>query len=277
MTVRGVRAFMNDDGFLTKDKHVAECRDILLNDPDRHEFGYRMELKYWSQTPEIRARIDKIKQLEKEDNANVCPTCLGSGKGESCQDEYGRWDDGGPCKDCDRSGLTKEYRERTGRKVRHEGCWYNINNHGVNYGIAEGRLASMTAHPKPKRPGWIDESDATTPAQAKRSQERLKKLGEKRKEPSVGDSPTMGGAGAVAARELKGFTNMVLDSIKPKQSWASVPQQSVPEEVIAARGIFEMYEREQKLRNAKQTIHSRYAGTLQALADSEEKDKNGRS
>ena len=124
--------FENTDGFLTKDEKQYKKRQALLNKIKKAEKKedrwldrtfFNIELKYWSLPKEKRDHIDLCDRIKEQDAENACPQCDGSGSVE----EHGYYGTGScGCSECSGTGLTKEYREKTGRKKFMDGTWYTL-------------------------------------------------------------------------------------------------------------------------------------------------------
>lgn len=131
--VSKVLVYRNSDGFLTEDakqykereKRLKRMQKIRHTSRGHSGMGEYMKLEvelwYWNKSKEERDYQDAREKIILEDNKNRCPECNGKGSLEE-HGYFGTANVG--CSDCDGTGLTKKYRDKTGRNHIYEDTWY---------------------------------------------------------------------------------------------------------------------------------------------------------
>src|SRR5665213_4420395 len=120
-----VQVYENADGFLTKDKKQYQMREKILKRRSKKGIleinSDYFELRYWTKTKEERAYQDAKNALIEQDRKNRCKDCGGSGD----HDEHTCFGTGKVgCSTCNGTGLTRAYREKTGRTSYMQATWY---------------------------------------------------------------------------------------------------------------------------------------------------------
>ena len=138
--LKRVLVYKNTDGFLTEDLTVYKKRATLLGKiakkKNKESALFRFDgdytaLQYWSVSKEVRDEIDHLEVLKIQDDKNCCSECNGSGKGEYYTDEYGSGHEP-ECQYCRGGGLAPEYTKKTGRRIRHQNCFYIIKHNMIS-------------------------------------------------------------------------------------------------------------------------------------------------